>query len=358
MKNLNTQLITESLKKIVQTCGIDVFKNAARFRSAIEDFLPSFECKVERNILNMCVQVGISEQLLLAKSEPTNDGKLRIKNKAVQTLTEDYSLANERAELVVKCFTEALDIDFNKRFMGGISTHGDLMSRHPTRRVAPVFIIVDTSKSSGARGVFVAESIETLIQRLGKINGVCAYSEFQFAILTFGGKVNWVTGNHRLVRPEEYCWQELSIGGSAQLATAFYELDTKLSAKQIRHDILPYSVLGFYRPILILINGSSITRGRDELEKSLNKLKKNNWYRASIKIAIGYGDSVDDDIMLQFVDGLSENYLNLNNQEPTSDWIGRKLQFYCIDDDDCCAEHPAWTDDVTYNSDEDWYEEW
>lgn len=137
MKNLNTQLMTESLKKIVQTCGTDTFKNAARFRSAIEDLLPGFEYKVERITLNMCVQVGIGEQLLLAKSEYTNDGKLRIKDKAIQVLTEDYSLANERAELVVKCFTEALDIDFDR---GAIFIHGDLMSRlRPLKRITPVF---------------------------------------------------------------------------------------------------------------------------------------------------------------------------------------------------------------------------
>lgn len=344
MKDLNTQLMTESLKKIVQTCGTDVFKNTARFCSAIEDFLPGFEYKGERNILNMCVQVGISEQLLLAKSEPTNDGKLRIKNKAVQMLTEDYSLANERAELVVKCFVEALGIDFNILAEGSII----IRSRVP-KCVAPVFFIVDTSESNKTCGglfvtEFVAESIEALIQLLGTINAVYDDREFQFAILTFGGKVNWVTGNHRLVRPEEYCWRELSIGGSASLATAFYELDIKLS----KHGILPKNS-GVFSPILILFNGSSTLHSRDELEKNLNKLKKNGYYKASTKIAIGYGNSVDDDIMLQFVDGLSGYYLNLNNEEPTSDWIGRKLQFNYIDDDRC-AEHPVWTDNITYDS--------
>ena len=213
--------MTESLKKIVQTCGTDVLKNAARFRSAIEDFLPGFEYKGERNILNMCVQMGISEQLLLAKSEPTNDGKLRVKNKAVQTLTENYSLANERAELVVKCFTEALGMDFNKRFIGGRSTNGDLMSR-PVKDITPVFFIVDTSIVSRISGGWGGvELIENIIRQLGYVNYRHACDEFQFAILTFGGKVDWVTGNHGLVRAEQCCLQELSFDGPAQLAAAF-----------------------------------------------------------------------------------------------------------------------------------------
>lgn len=155
-------------------------------------------------------------------------------------------------------------------------------------------------------------------------------NEVQFAILTFGGKVNWVTGNHSLVKAEQCCLQELSFGGPAQLAAAFYELDTQLS----RHGIL-HSLRGCMRPNLILLNSSSITRSRDELEKSLNKLKKNGWYKFSKKIAIGYGDSVDDDIMLEFVDGVYQNCINISKStEIPSDWLHNKIEVGYFADDD------------------------
>lgn len=290
MKDLNTQLMTESLKKIVQTCGTDVLKNAARFRSAIEDFLPSFECKVERNILNMCVQVGISERLLLAKSYPTNDGKLRIKNKAVQTLTEDYSLANERAELVVKCFTEALNIDFDEIIVYRGSPVLSYIEDGDGRKVLPVILLVDVSEGMADILPKVNSAIERIVLEFRDLNRKkYRIHIIRFAILVFGGSnyIKWITGN-TIVDPKCYAWPSVCTQGGRYpcLGKALRELYMTLHSRQHHLGVGRVCWINLVPPVLYLFSSCNLPCDYDDAIRYLGLLNCSELYEKATKISL------------------------------------------------------------------------
>lgn len=113
MPNLNSQVMIETVSKIVSKLGVDVLKDAPRFNSAMCDFMPGVNFEIERNILTICARIGICEQILgaIKKSEAEKESIIKNINKK---LIEGYGFSHERANLIIDVFSQALHENFTK----------------------------------------------------------------------------------------------------------------------------------------------------------------------------------------------------------------------------------------------------
>lgn len=113
MPNLNSQVMIETVSKIVSKLGVDVLKDAPRFNSAMCDFMPGVNFEIERNILTICARIGICEQILgaIKKSEAEKESIVKNINKK---LIEGYGFSHERVSLIIDVFSQALHENFTK----------------------------------------------------------------------------------------------------------------------------------------------------------------------------------------------------------------------------------------------------
>ena len=92
------------------------------------------------------------------------------------------------------------------------------------------------------------------------------------------------------VSPEGYRFKTFEACGVTDLGAACKELDKKLS----RNEFLQ-TAAGAYPPVILLFSDGGPT---DNWESGLDALKKNNWYKRSIKIAFAIGDDADRDVQV------------------------------------------------------------
>lgn len=181
------------------------------------------------------------------------------------------------------------------------SANGDLMSRAGvTRRVCPVFFLLDCSGSmSGLEIGAVNTAIEDVLPVLSSMNASNADAEIRLAILKFCGDrsgsdvVEWITGNNDLVDLDGYSWTYLDAYGMTPMGKAFEQLNKALS---VSHGFMKRAS-GSMAPVIFLLTDGYAT---DDVEAGLEQLKKNNWYKLAVRVAIGYGGQYDKDLLVRF----------------------------------------------------------
>ena len=100
-------------------------------------------------------------------------------------------------------------------------------------------------------------------------------------------------------------WNDLHPSGLTDLGAACVELDKKLS----RNEFLE-SQTGAYAPVILLFSDGGPT---DNWEKGLEQLKKNNWFKHAIKIAIAIGEDADKTVLATFT-GTPESVIAVNDK--------------------------------------------
>ena len=176
-----------------------------------------------------------------------------------------------------------------------------------SRRMCPVIFLLDTSGSmSGAPIGAVNAAIEGVLLELISMNESNADNEIKVAIMTFDFEAQWVTGENDLVAPEilKANWIDLNADGLTAMGAAFSELNKKLS---VSHGFMKRAT-GSVAPVLFLLSDGDPT---DDFQAGLQELKKNNWYKVAVRVAIGYGDS-NDDVLREFT-GNNETVLHTND---------------------------------------------
>lgn len=176
-----------------------------------------------------------------------------------------------------------------------------------SRRMCPVIFLLDTSGSmSGAPIGAVNAAIEGVLPELISMNESNADNEIKVAIMTFDFEAQWVTGENDLVAPEvlKANWIDLNADGLTAMGAAFSELNKKLS---VSHGFMKRAT-GSVAPVLFLLSDGDPT---DDFQAGLQELKKNNWYKVAVRVAIGYGDS-NDDVLREFT-GNNETVLHTND---------------------------------------------
>lgn len=158
------------------------------------------------------------------------------------------------------------------------------------RKTMVMFFLIDTSGSmSGTSIGQVNDGMREVLPDLKEISDNNADAKVKIAILTFSSGTEWVTAS-----PEElgsFKWKDLETGGVTDLGEACQELNSKLDRKAFLQD-----VVGNYAPVIILISDGEPT---DDYEKGLEQLKKNKWFKAAIKVALGVEDA-NMDILTKF----------------------------------------------------------
>ena len=146
---------------------------------------------------------------------------------------------------------------------------------------------------------------EAIVDDLPSISSANDDAEIKVAIMQFSDGCSWITPPSGPLALGDVIWSDLQPAGMTSMGAAFAELDSKLS----RNAFLQ-SQTGAYAPVLILISDGGPT---DEWLVALEQLRKNNWFKHAIKIAIAIGDDADKNVLAQFT-GNSEAVIEVNDK--------------------------------------------
>lgn len=161
------------------------------------------------------------------------------------------------------------------------------------RKVMTLFYLVDTSGSmSGTRIGTVNSAMEECIPMLQEVAQANDDAEIKVAILQFSSGCSWITPESGPVGLDDLIWNDLQAGGITDFGAALLELDKKLS----RNEFLK-SQTGAYAPVILLLSDGGPT---DDWEKGLEQIKKNNWFKNAIKIAIDIESGSEKSVLAAF----------------------------------------------------------
>ena len=169
------------------------------------------------------------------------------------------------------------------------------------RKVMTLFYVIDTSGSmQGSKIGQVESALEEVMQTLQEISDESDDAEIKIAVLEFSTGASWVTPEP--VSPEGYRFKSFEACGVTDLGAACKKLS--------RNEFLR-TTAGAYPPVVLLFSDGGPT---DNWESPLDKLKENNWFKRSIKIAFAIGEDADKDVLARF-SGSIETVLDVRNKD-------------------------------------------
>jgi uncharacterized protein YegL len=147
------------------------------------------------------------------------------------------------------------------------------------RRQMVLFFVIDTSGSmSGTKIGAVNTAIREVIPELKGIGG--SDVDLKIAVLTFSNGCKWL---YPVPIPvDTFQWNNLDADGMTDLGCALKELNTKMSK-----DAFLGAASGSVAPAIFLMSDGEAT---DDYDKGIEVIKKNNWYKYAIRVAIAIGD--------------------------------------------------------------------
>lgn len=175
------------------------------------------------------------------------------------------------------------------------------------RKIMTLFYVVDTSGSMTGDKIGSVNSAmeEAITVDLPDISTANDDAEIRVAIMQFSSGCSWITPSSGPIGIGEVIWNDLHANGLTDLGAACVELDKKLS----RNEFLE-SQTGAYAPVILLFSDGGPT---DNWEKGLEQLKKNNWFKHAIKIAIAIGEDADKNVLATFT-GTPESVIAVNDK--------------------------------------------
>ena len=175
------------------------------------------------------------------------------------------------------------------------------------RKIMTLFYVVDTSGSMTGDKIGSVNSAmeEAITVDLPDISTANDDAEIRVAIMQFSSGCSWITPSSGPIGIGDVIWNDLHPSGLTDLGAACVELDKKLS----RNEFLE-SQTGAYAPVILLFSDGGPT---DNWEKGLEQLKKNNWFKHSIKIAIAIGEDADKTVLATFT-GTPESVIAVNDK--------------------------------------------
>lgn len=209
------------------------------------------------------------------------------------------------------------------------------------RKVMTLFYIVDTSGSMTGDKIGSVNSAmeEAITVDLPDISISNDDAEIRVAIMQFSSGCSWITPSSGPIGIGDVIWNDLYANGLTDLGAACIELDKKLS----RNEFLE-SQTGAYAPVILLFSDGGPT---DNWQKGLEQLKKNNWFKHAIKIAIAIGEDADKAVLSTFT-GTSESVITVNDKHTLKALI-RKVSVRASE----FQSHSKQTADVVTSPEED-----
>ena len=162
------------------------------------------------------------------------------------------------------------------------------------RKVIVVFFLIDTSGSmAGTRIGAVNSAIEETLVIIRDMNDTNPDAVVEVALMTFDSGAEWLTQNGP-VKPENYFFQHLSVGGLTAMGEAFRLLEEKLHKSSGWMN----NASGSGAPIIFLMSDGE--PNDQDWESKLTALKNNKWFGASGKVALAVGDDADTSVLERF----------------------------------------------------------
>lgn len=207
------------------------------------------------------------------------------------------------------------------------------------RKIMTLFYVVDTSGSMTGDKIGSVNSAmeEAITVDLPDISTANDDAEIRVAIMQFSSGCSWITPSSGPIGIGDVIWNDLHVNGLTDLGAACVELDKKLS----RNEFLE-SQTGAYAPVILLFSDGGPT---DNWEKGLEQLKKNNWFKHAIKIAIG--EDADKNVLATFT-GTPESVIAVNDKHTLKALI-RKVSVRASE----FQSHSKQTSDVETTPEED-----
>jgi len=176
------------------------------------------------------------------------------------------------------------------------------------RRTMVLFFIIDTSGSmSGSKIGAVNTAIREVIPEIKDLSEGNADALIKIAVLEFSSGARWITENGP-VEASQFNWKNMEAAGCTDFGAACKALKEKLSATKG----FMQEATGSFAPALFLLSDGGPT---DDWKTELDQLWKNNWFKASVKVAVAIGDDADKDVLKEFTNtkGSMEAVLEAHN---------------------------------------------
>jgi len=172
------------------------------------------------------------------------------------------------------------------------------------RKTMVLFFVVDTSGSMlGSKIGTVNSAIEEVIPELKDLSESNADAQIKVAVLEFSTGAIWQNPSGP-VEVENFSWRDLDANGVTDLGDACLQLNEKLSTKAFMQE-----ATGSFAPAIFLLSDGGPT---DDYKKGIEALKRNNWFKKAIKVAIAIGGDADKSVLEEFT-GHSETVLEVHN---------------------------------------------
>lgn len=172
------------------------------------------------------------------------------------------------------------------------------------RRTMVLFFVIDTSGSmDGSKIGAVNTAIEEVIPSIKEISDENADAQIKIAALEFSSGARWITSNGP-VEADQFRWNYLDAAGVTDFGAACKALNEKLSTKAFMQE-----ATGSFAPAVFLLSDGEPT---DIWQSSLSELKKNNWFKSAVKVAIAIGDDANKEMLKEFT-GTMESVLETHN---------------------------------------------
>ncbi|MBO8433005.1 MAG: VWA domain-containing protein [Bacteroidetes bacterium] len=172
------------------------------------------------------------------------------------------------------------------------------------RKTMTLFFLVDTSGSMyGEKIGSLNEAVRETIPDLNDLSVSNPDAAIKIAALQFDSDVKWLYPQP--IEAEKFQWNDLQADGVTALGGALDELNSKLSKSQFMQE-----AAGSYAPVIILLSDGGPT---DDFDAALERIKKNNWFKHAIKVAIAIGNDADKNVLAQFA-GTSEAVFEVHNK--------------------------------------------
>ncbi len=175
------------------------------------------------------------------------------------------------------------------------------------RKIMTLFYLVDTSGSMAGDKLGSVNSAmeEAIVNDLPDISTENDDAEILIAIMQFSSGFSWITPKSGPIGIDKVIWNDLRANGLTDLGAACTELNNKLSRSEFLQ-----SQTGAYAPVILLFSDGAPT---DNWEEGLTALKKNNWFKHAIKIAIAIGDDADKSVLGTFT-GTPESVIEVHDK--------------------------------------------
>jgi uncharacterized protein YegL len=171
------------------------------------------------------------------------------------------------------------------------------------RKTMVLFFLVDVSGSMrGSKIGAVNAAIEEVLPELTDLSQSNADAQIKIAALQFSNGASWLTSEP--VSAENFRWKYLDADGLTDMGAAFLELNSKLSVNAFMRE-----ATGSFAPVLFLLSDGEPT---DDFQSRLDELKKNNWFKHSVKAALAIGDDANKQTLAAFTGGM-ESVLEVHN---------------------------------------------